>query len=508
MSITQHIDKLRNNEIDIVELTYKIIEQCKKINQDYHYFNIISEERALHQAKLLQQKIKNKDKSLSNRKLLGVAVSAKDAICVKGVESTAGSRILQGYKPLFDATVIRKAEEQGAIVIGKTAQDEFGFGSFSVNVGLEMKIPLNPFDKERSCGGSSGGAGGITQKADFAHIALGESTGGSIAAPASFCGVFGLTPTYGRVSRYGLMDYGNSLDKIGTLGKTCHETALLFEAIAGYDEKDSTSLNEPSMDYTSFFNHSSNNDGGNNKNINKKNDSSNFKNMANNKSDSLKNKKIGIIKEAFSEGVEKDVDRVVWQGIKKMEHEGVICEEISLSLPVKYGLAAYYLIATSEASTNLAKYCGIRYGMHEKLEGTFNDYFSKVRSSHFGQEAKRRIMLGTFARMSGFRDAFYMKALKVRAKIIEEYKRAFKQYDALVSPSVPVLPPKFSEIEKLTPLQHYMMDIMLVSPNLAGLPHLSVPAGMAHGLPVGMLLMGDHLEERKLLQIGGVFDKE
>ena len=248
----EFIKKIRNNEIDIVEHTHKVINECKKINKEYNYFNVIYEDLALQQAKNLQKQIKNNDKDIKNKKLLGVAISVKDGICVKNVESTAGSKILKGYKPLFDATVIKKVKDAGAIIIGKTSQDEFGFGSFSVNVGLDFKVPKNPFDKQRSCGGSSGGAGGISQKASFPHIALGESTGGSIASPASFCGVFGLTPTYGRVSRYGLIDFGNSLDKIGTLGNSAYDAALLLETITGFDENESTTINKPVENYTNF----------------------------------------------------------------------------------------------------------------------------------------------------------------------------------------------------------------------------------------------------------------
>src|SRR3989338_5706023 len=476
MNIKEFVEKIKNGEINIVEHTEKVMEECKKINKEYNYFNIISEDLALSQAKEIQKQIKNNDKGIKNKKLLGVAVSVKDAICVKNVESTAGSRILKGYKPLFDATVVKKAKEAGAIIIGKTAQDEFGFGSFSVNVGLGFDVPKNPFDKARSCGGSSGGAGGITQKASFPHIALGESTGGSIAAPASFCGVFGMTPTYGRVSRCGLIDYGNSLDKIGTLGKTVYDAALLQEIISGYDRNDSTSLKQDAEDYTDFI------------------------------GKPAKGMKVGIIKEAFGKGNDKEVEKEVYNGIEKLKDEGAVVEEISLELPIKYGLPVYYMIATSEASTNLAKYCGMRYGASCSLEGSFNEYFTKVRSENFGAEAKRRIILGTFARMSGFRDAYYIKAAKVRTLIIEEYKKLFKKFDVLASPSSPILPPKFSEIEKLTPLQNYMMDIMLVGPNLAGLPHLNVPVGIRKGLPVGMLLVGNHLEEGKLIQMGSVFE--
>ena len=474
MKTSEFIAQVRNDEIDIVEHAHKVIEECKKINRDYNYFNAISEELAIKQANDIRKSIKNKD-NLKSKKLLGIAISVKDNICVKGVETTAGSRILKGYRPLFDATVVRKAVEQGAIIIGKTAQDEFGFGSFSVNVGLGFKVPKNPFDSSRACGGSSGGAAGMTQKASFPHIALGQSTGGSVAAPSSFCGVFGLTPSYGRVSRYGLIDYGNSLDKIGTLGKNMHDAALLFECIAGFDENESTTTDKPVEKYSEAGK-------ANNKNI-----------------------KIGIIKETFN-GTDKNVEKNVMKGIEKLKENGIKIEEVSLSLPIKYGLAAYYILATSEASTNLAKYCGMRYGVNEDVKGSFNEYFSKVRSEHFGKEAKRRIILGTFARMSGYRDAYYLKATKVRAKIIEEYKKLFKRYDALLSPTMPILPPKFSEIEKLSPLQNYMMDIMTVSPNLAGLPHLSVPVGFEGKLPVGMMLTSDHFEEGKLLRIGGLFE--
>src|SRR3990167_8656540 len=398
MNIKEFVEKIKNGEINIVEHTEKVMEECKKINKEYNYFNIISEDLALSQAKEIQKLIKSKDKEVKNKKLLGVAISVKDAICVKGVESTAGSRILKGYKPLFDDTVIKKVKDAGGIVIGKTAQDEFGFGSFSANVGLGFDIPKNPFDRERSCGGSSGGAAGLTQKAPFPHIALGESTGGSIAEPASFCGVFGLCPTYGRVSRYGLMDYANSLDKIGTLGKSAYDAALLLEVIAGFDNNESTTINAPIEKYTESINKI------------------------------IKNMKIGIIKESFND-IDKNVEKNVRDGIKKLEEQGAKAEEISLKLPIEHGISTYYIIATSEASTNLAKYCGMRYGIADKLEGNFNEYFTKVRSNNFGAEAKRRIILGTFARMSGYRDAYYIKATKVRAMIVNEYKKLFKKYD-------------------------------------------------------------------------------
>ncbi|HLC85865.1 MAG TPA: amidase family protein [Candidatus Nanoarchaeia archaeon] len=468
MSVSEFLRKVKNKEIDIVEHTYKVLEECKKINKEYNYFNTISEELAINMAKLVK-------KNPSGR-LAGLPISVKDSICVKDVESTAGSRILKGYYPLFNATAVQRVIDEGAVIIGKTSQDEFGFGGFCTNVGIDFKIPLNPFDKKRSTGGSSGGAAGLTQKSSFSHVAFGESTGGSIVNPSSFCGVFGLCPTYGRVSRYGLIDYGNSLDKIGSIAKSVEDCALLLSIISGFDSKDSTSLKSHVEDYNKYL---------------KKN---------------IKGLKIGIIREAFTEGVDKKVEKKVKDSISKLEKFGAKSENVSLPLSVKYGIPTYYITATSESSTNLAKFCGMRYGSYEKLEGSFDEYFSKVRSANFGREAKRRIMLGTFARMSGFRDAYYIKASKVRTLIINEYKEAFKRFDVLICPTMPILPPTFEEIGKLTPLQDYMMDILTVGPNLAGLPHMNVPVGFENSLPVGMMLISNHLNEGVLLQVAKEFE--
>ena len=332
----------------------KTISEIKKIDKEYNYFLVIDD----------------KPKKPKKGRLNGIPVSIKDCIVVKDMESKAGSKILEGYNPVFDATVIKKIRDEGGIIIGKTTQDVFGFGSFNVNVGLGYKVPKNPFDKTRACGGSSGGAAGITQKLEMPHIAISESTGGSIAAPACYCGVYGITPTYGRVSRYGLMDYANSMDKIGAMSKDIEELALMLEIISGYDEKDSTSVDKPVEKYT------------------KK---------------SSKKFKVAIVKEFIGKGVDKDVKNNLLAKLKGIKHNLV-----SLPLTFKYGVPTYYLISMSEASTNLAKYCGMRYGVHAELKGNFNKYFSDVRSKNFSKEAKRRIILGTFARMSGFRDAFYL----------------------------------------------------------------------------------------------------
>ncbi len=407
--------------------------------------------------------------------LSNIAVSVKDCICVEGIQSAAGSRILEGYESPFDATVVARARKEGAVIIGKTSQDEFGFGTFSTNSGYG--VPKNPHDPSRSCGGSSGGAAGLTAALtdEFKHIALGESTGGSISCPASFCGVVGLTPTYGLVSRYGLIDYANSLDKIGPIAKTVKDAALMLSVIADHDEKDSTSLNKKPEDYSKFV------------------------------GKPVKGMKIGVPKEYFGEGVDEAVAEQVWNGVKRLESEGAACSEISLPM-TKVSLSVYYIIACAEASTNLARYCGMRYGATEEVEGGMNEYFSNVRTKYFGEEAKRRILLGTYARMAGYRDQYYLKAMRARTLIINEFKAAFKKFDALAAPTMPVTAPKFSEIEKMSPIEQYMMDILTVAPNLAGIPMLSVPCGRAHGMPVGLHLMANHLEEGKLIKLGSAVE--
>lgn len=413
-----------------------VLKECEKINKEYNYFNYLPKEI----------------KEGKSGKLKGYSVSIKDCICVKGMESAAGSEILKGYNPVFNATVVDRIIKEGGSIIGKTSQDEFGFGSFSINT---KNIPKNPFDKTRTCGGSSGGAAGITQKAEFKHIAISESTGGSIACPASFCGVIGYTPTYGLISRYGLIDYANSLDKIGIMAKNINEIELMLNIIKGHDKKDSTSLNL---------------------NLNPP-----------------KTKKIAVIKESLN--IDKNVKDLV---LSKLDNY----ELVSLPLVEKYALNCYYILAMAEASTNLAKYCGMRYGASEELKGDFNEYFSEVRSKYFGKETKRRIILGTFTRMAGYRDAYYLKAAKIRRLIIEEYKKLFKKYDLLVSPTMPVIAPKFDEIKKLTPLENYMMDILTVGPNVAGLPHISYNAGFKDKMPVGIMYIADHMNDLNLIEVG------
>ena len=466
MKIKEFLEEVRKGNIDVKEYTAKAIEQTKKIDKENNYMNLISEELALSQAKS------------SSGKLKGLLITVKDNICVKDIESTAGSKILKGYLPRFNATVIQKLVDEGAIILGKTSMDEFGFGSFNTNVGVGFKIPSNPLDSSRVTGGSSGGSAGITAKANFVHASIAESTGGSIESPASFCGVTGFCPTYGRISRYGLISYANSLDKIGPMTKTIEDSAFLLDFMCGYDSKDSTSLNE-SQDFNNFHSF-----------VGKQ----------------IKGTKIGIIKEAFGEGVNEEVKKTVLDAVKKLESQGCKVEEISLPFVQKYSLAVYYLLATAEASTNLACLSGLRYGAEGEMKGLhFDEYFTKIRTENFGEEAKRRIMLGTFARMSGYRDAYYLKATKIRTKIIEEYKKSLKKFDCLISPTMPIVAPKFEEIKKLSPIQNYMMDILTVGPSLAGLPHASIPL-KTKNLPVGMQIISDHFQEGKVIQLGSALE--
>jgi aspartyl-tRNA(Asn)/glutamyl-tRNA(Gln) amidotransferase subunit A len=451
--VSEYLEKAAAGEIDYTDFFAGVIEEARKLDAKYNFFVTIADLSRHTEAK---------------ESLYGLPISVKDCICVKGMQSSAGSRILEGYRPLFDATVIRRLKEKGCRVLGKTNQDEFGFGTFSTNSGYG--IPKNPNDAERSCGGSSGGAAGFTKAFDYPHIALGQSTGGSISCPAAFCSVVGLTPTYGLVSRYGLIDYANSLDKIGPIGKSVHDVALMLSIIAGRDRRDSTSTGEK-KDYTRFL------DG------------------------DLSGMKIAVPKE-YLENIEKPVEDAVWFAIKKMESLGAKYREISLP-STKYAVASYYIIATAEASTNLAKYCGMRYGLHKELEGNFNEYFSRVRSAGLGEEAKRRIMLGTFARMAGYRDAYYLRAMKVRTMIINDFKKAFKNFDIIAAPTMPIVAPRFSDIQKMTPLQSYQMDILTIPGNLAGIPMINIPADEM----IGLHLMSDHFQEDKILQAGAQMEK-
>jgi len=415
----------------------------------------------------------------SGEKLTNIPLSVKDSICTKHKTTSAGSQIIANYEPPFDATVVKRAQEQGCQLIGKTNMDEFGFGTFSTN--CAFATPKNPWDKERSCGGSSGGAAGLTSAVTQPHLALGQSTGGSISCPAAFCGVVGLTPTYGLVSRYGLISYANSLDKIGPLGKSVKDVALLLDLIKGPDDNDQTTLDRS------------------------------INSLTDNLRQEVDGLNIGLPQQYFDfPGLEGEVKDKIWQSVKKLEGLGADYEQVDMpKIRKKYAVPSYYIIAMAEASTNLAKYCGMRYGQEgDRQNKSYNQYFSEIRQANFGSEAKRRILLGTYARMAGYRDEYYLKALKVRTLVIEEFKRAFEDYDLLAAPAMPIIAPKFDEIDQLTPQETYAMDTLTVGPNLAGLPHLSLPCGFVQEMPVGLHLIGDHLQEQQILNAGYALEQE
>ncbi|MFB6193241.1 MAG: amidase family protein [Candidatus Nanohaloarchaea archaeon] len=433
-----------------------------------------------------QQKLEEKNEELNFMReislkepeegsLQGIPFVAKDAICTKGVTSSAGSKILEDYRPVFDATVIKRLKEAGAKFYGKTNQDEFGFGTFSTNCAFET--PRNPHDPERVVGGSSGGAGAIVAAMDQPVISLGESTGGSITNPAAYNGVVGVTPTYGRVSRYGLVDYANSLDKIGVLAKTVFGAAKGLEVIAGEDENDQTTSDRPVPAYSGL---------------------------------EKTEGRLAVPKQYLElEGVEQGVMENFKASVEELEEKGFEVEEVEMPLlSADVAVPAYYILAMSEASTNLAKMSGIRYGLEKDPEkfDDFNEYFSEIRSEGFGEEAKRRILLGTYARMAGYRDDYYIKAAKVRQKIIDQYKEIFKDYDAVISPSMPNIAPKIEEAESMSPEEVYAMDTLTVGPNLAGMPMISVPNGESEGMPTGLHIVGDHFNEEKVLNIAYTFE--
>ena len=394
--------------------------------------------------------------------------SAKDNLTSIDFESCAGSKILSGYRPPFDATPIRKMREAGGFLQGKTNMDEFGFGTFSANSGFG--IPKNPYDLNRSCGGSSGGAACAAAVLED-HVALGVSTGGSIVCPASFCGVYGIAPSYGRVSRYGLIDYANSLDKVGVLSARAADLGKYLRIIAGKDEHDPTSCVQPDMPEKD-----------------------------------RPMKSVAVPKEAI-EGISDKVMTHFEASLESLRSMGIDVEYVDMPV-LKYAMPAYYVIAASEASTNLARFCGMRYGQQDgDLSLGFDAYFTSFRSKYFGDEAKRRILLGTFTRMVGYADRYYNKALRVRESIIQEYKNVFANCDAVVTPTMPFISPRFDEIANMSALDVYKADFLTIPPNLTGMPHMSVPCGYSDGMPVGLMFTSDHWNEDVLLSAAVEWEK-
>ncbi|MFH0987576.1 MAG: Asp-tRNA(Asn)/Glu-tRNA(Gln) amidotransferase subunit GatA [Patescibacteria group bacterium] len=470
MKIKKIHQQLIKKELSVAELVKSFLSEIEKEDKKIHSFLSLDSERVLTEAKKAQDKInRGGDVPL----LCGIPCAIKDNILVEGLKCTAGSKILEEYVSPYDATVIKKLKREGAIILGKTNLDEFAMGSSTENSAFDTT--RHPDDLNRVPGGSSGGSAAAL-RAGFCQFALGSDTGGSIRQPASFCGVVGLKPTYGAVSRYGLIAMASSLDQIGPMTGDIEDAKIVFDAIKGKDIKDSTSVDLEIIGRKTF-----------------------------------KNKlRIGIPKEYFVEGVDKRVKAETERAIEKMEKSGVKIQEVSLP-HTKYALPTYYLVMSSEASTNLARYDGIRYGIKEsqisklKIQNLV-DFYSKVRGRYFGREVRRRITLGTFALSVGYYDEYYVRAQKVRRLIKEDFDKVFSSVDLILTPVSPTA--AFMIGEKIEdPLQMYLADIFTIGVNLAGLPAISLPFGKIDNLPVGVQLIARAFEEEKIFQAGAILEK-
>ncbi|HSL45282.1 MAG TPA: Asp-tRNA(Asn)/Glu-tRNA(Gln) amidotransferase subunit GatA [Anaerolineales bacterium] len=469
LSIREAHELLASRKISAEELTRAYLERIHRLDPQIKSYVTISEDVALEEARDADQRLASGD---GLTPLTGIPYSAKDSISTRGVNTTCSSRILENYKPFYDSTAIKQLKSSGAALLGKTNMDEFGMGSSTENSGFFTT--RNPWDFDYVPGGSSGGSAAAVA-AGLAPFSLGEDTGGSVRMPASFCGVSGLKTTYGRVSRYGLIPLVSSFDTIGPMARSVYDIALVLEAIAGHDPKDSTSRQEPVQKYSEALK----------------------------KTENLRGLRIGIPKEYFVEGLDAEVDAALRAAIRQIESLGADVLEVSLP-HTQYAIPVYYLILFAEASSNLAKYDGVRFGLSKRNVENLLELYLKTREAGFGAETKRRIMLGTFALSAGYYDAYYLKAQKVRTLIRQDFQKAFETCDALITPVAPTT--AFRIGEKITnPLDMYLSDVHVVAVNLAGIPALSVPCGISNGLPIGMQIMGPHLSEELLLRIGHMY---
>ena len=446
------------------EIIRAALEQIEQRNERLNAFLTINREGALQRAAAMDADI---SATIKDQPLAGVPVAVKDNMCTAGLRTTCGSRILGNYVPPYTATAVKKLEAAGAIILGKTNLDEFAMGSSNENSAFG---PVrNPWNEEYVPGGSSGGSA-VAVAAGLASVSLGSDTGGSIRLPASFCGVVGLKPTYGRVSRYGLVAFASSLDQIGPFGMNVRDTARTLGVIAGRDRYDATSADVPVPDYLAAL------------------------------TGDLSGLRVGVPPECFAEGLDAEVKAKVEAGIKKLEERGA--EIVEVHLPhTKYAIAVYYLIATAEAASNLSRYDGVRYGFRAEDVRTLSELYKQTRDEGFGAEVKRRIMLGTFALSSGYYDAYYEKGQRVRSMLVNDFAEAFKKCDVIATPTAPTPPFRIGE-KSDDPLAMYLSDIYTVTINLVGVPAVSVPCGTAtSGLPIGLQLIGNHFDEARLLKV-------
>ncbi|MDR1997442.1 MAG: Asp-tRNA(Asn)/Glu-tRNA(Gln) amidotransferase subunit GatA [Candidatus Margulisbacteria bacterium] len=468
LSLKEVRSKLFKGETTAEIVTQSVFKQIYAQEPSVQAYLSIYKEQALTQARAADERLKKGERL----PLLGVPLALKDNLNLTGTETTCASKILKGYISSYTATAVQKLLDAGAVITGKLNLDEFAMGSSTENSAVQKTA--NPWNKECVPGGSSGGAAAAVA-ADECFGALGSDTGGSIRQPASFCGVVGLKPTYGLVSRYGLVAFASSLDQIGPLAKTVEDAAILLNVLAGYDAQDSTSVERPPQDYTALL------------------------------TQDIQGKKIAVIKELLGSGIDANVRQVIQTAIAALQKQGAVIEEIEMP-SFQHALAAYYLVATSEASANLARFDGVRFGHRAAGAKDVLTMFKRARAEGFGPEVKRRIMLGTYALSAGYYDAYYLKAQKVRTLIKQDYARALASYDAVLSPTSPSVAFKFGA-KVNDPLSMYLSDIATIPVNLAGLPGISVPCGLADGLPVGLQLVAKEFEEQKLLQIAAAAER-
>ena len=461
---------IREGKTTSVEATQAVLDKIAASEDTYHCYVTVEREKALQQAAEVQKKIEAGELT---GPLAGVPFAIKDNMCTEGTLTTCSSKILENFVPTFSAEAVLNLEKAGAVILGKTNMDEFAMGSTTET--SYYGVTKNPRNPEHVPGGSSGGsAAAVAAQECFA--ALGSDTGGSIRQPASYCGVVGMKPTYGTVSRYGLIAYGSSLDQIGPLTKDVTDCATVLEAITSHDPKDSTSMKRENTDFTSAL-------------------------LAD-----VKGMKIGIPRDYFGEGLDPEVKAAVLQAAEELKKKGAIVEEFDLSL-VEYAIPAYYVIACAEASSNLARFDGVKYGYRTKEYEGLHNMYKKSRSEGFGPEVKRRIMLGSFVLSSGYYDAYYLKALRTKALIKQAFDKAFEKYDVILGPAAPTTAPKLGQ-SLSDPIKMYLGDIYTISVNLAGLPGISLPCGKdKNGLPIGLQLIGNCFEEKKIIRAAYAFEQ-
>ena len=464
-------EKLANKELSITKVTKAYIDRINKKEPDVEAFVTILCDEALNKAQEVQAQKENGD---IKEELAGIPIGIKDNICTKGIKTTCSSKMLENFVSPYDATVVKKLKEQGLINLGKLNMDEFAMGGSTET--SYFKKTKNPWNFSKVPGGSSGGSAAAVA-ANMVPWALGSDTGGSIRQPASFCGVVGLKPTYGLVSRFGLVAFASSLDQIGPITKDVTDSAILLNIIAGADANDTTSKDLPKKDYTKAL------------------------------TGNIKGLKIGVPKEFFGEGINEEVKDSLAQVIEKYKQLGAEIEEFSLDI-AKYSLATYYIIACAEASSNLGRFDGIRYTYRSPNAKTLEEIFKKSRSEGFGPEVKRRIILGTYVLSSGYYDAYYKKAQKVRTMVMNKFNQAFEKYDVILTPTAPTTAFGFGE-KSSNPLEMYLADICTVSVNVAGLPAISIPCGVdSNGMPIGMQLIGNKFQEETILNTAYTMEKE